>query len=610
MKRVSLSSVFRGLIFFLAISPVASGVSANGAKTSVCDMALRDLGTVQNIMEVAYAPREWKEKHFGWDMDKEIAEARAQVQANPNLGVRGYQEIFRRFFTSTRDYHVSVSFVSTEHAQLPITVKSSKGRYFIANVDREALPLEKFPFQEGDEIVEFNGAPVQKEIDAIKAEMLVDNESKLDLNNEQTDQALAALFFNSRKREHGHVPSGVAHLKIQPKNGSAVQAVELDWAYQQELIRETDDLPAPPSAPRFIDSANTAEILPSKDRLPILNRQMVVPFSDLNRHRAKGKPGGKPVEENPHGLGSRKSFVPDLDGKKIWQTEEENPFYAYIVQTEDGQHIGFLRLANYVPEDADKAVKAFEEIIQEFESKADAVVVDQINNPGGSILYLYALASMLSDKPLQTPTHRMAITEKEVQSAVAMSRILSVPKLAKIVLGKSLQGYPVNNETIAALKEYFDFVAAQWNQQKYLTDPHYMYGIKTITPSANVRLTKPILFLTNELDFSGGDFMPAILQDNQRVTTLGTKTAGAGGYVIEQTYTNRLGIAGFRTTGSIAERVKVEQRATSTPTSRDPIENLGVQPDVEYQITPHDIQNGYPGYKAAIQQALQRIMHR
>lgn len=38
-----------------------------------------------------------------------------------------------------------------------------------------------------------------------------------------------------------------------------------------------------------------------------------------------------------------------------------------------------------------------------------------------------------------------------------------------------------------------------------------------------------------------------------------------------------------------------------------PLENLGVTPDIPYAITPDDLQNEFRGYKAAVEQALENL---
>ena len=58
----------------------------------------------------------------------------------------------------------------------------------------------------------------------------------------------------------------------------------------------------------------------------------------------------------------------------------------------------------------------------------DAMVIDQNNNPGGSVFYLYALASMLATQPMQTTLHRMAITQADVFSALTQIDQLSAVK--------------------------------------------------------------------------------------------------------------------------------------------------------------------------------------
>ena len=91
--------------------------------------------------------------------------------------------------------------------------------------------------------------------------------------------------------------------------------------------------------------------------------------------------------------------------------------------------------------------------------------------------------------------------------------------------------------------------------------------------------------------------MPAILQDNKRAKLFGSQTAGAGGYVHTFEFPNCHGIAKCSYTASIAERINLRK-----------IENLGVTPDIEYQITAEDLQKGYQGYVDAVNQAVQTLL--
>ncbi|MFZ3231509.1 MAG: hypothetical protein WA160_14980 [Pseudobdellovibrio sp.] len=66
--------------------------------------------------------------------------------------------------------------------------------------------------------------------------------------------------------------------------------------------------------------------------------------------------------------------------------------------------------------------------------------------------------------------------------------------------------------------------------------------------------------------------------------------AGAGGYVNDIAIQNNVGISSFRYTESIAERV-----------NKNPIENLGVTPDIEYEMTESDFTNNFARYVQLIQ---------
>jgi len=296
-------------------------------------------------------------------------------------------------------------------------------------------------------------------------------------------------------------------------------------------------------------------------------------------------------------IGSKTSFIPAL-GSKIWSTGEKDLFDAYIFQDKDRKLMGYVRIPSYVA-GAEHAAE-FAKIIRKLETHTEGLVIDQVNNPGGSVFYLYALASMLSDKALYTPRHRMTITQADVAEALFTLpelRKIRTDEEAKLFFGDTVGGFPVDKTFVHFTIKFFQFMVDEWNAGRQLTRPYHLWGADQINPSKVAQYTKPILLLTNELDFSGGDFFPAILQDNKRVTILGTRTAGAGGYVMRQSFPNIFGLGFFSLTGSIAERV-----------DQNPIENLGVTPDVPYALTPEDFQNNFKGYTQSILSTLRTLI--
>jgi hypothetical protein len=330
------------------------------------------------------------------------------------------------------------------------------------------------------------------------------------------------------------------------------------------------------------------------------------------QHQADGR---QPMGDEYEPIGHRKTLLPFL-GEVIWEYSPSFPegledgrmvkipwqlnFNAYIYQTPSGKKVGFVRIPHYDAEALEARI--FGDIMKHMEAEADALIIDQMNNPGGSVFYVYALLSHLSDQPLKTPRHVMTITQEKVLEAKEMLPVLLQihdDVDAKELLGSDelFSGYPVDYTLVQMMVEYCRFIIEEWNSGRWKTRPYYIFAIDQINPARSGVFTKPIIMLVNELDFSGADFFPAILQDNDRVTLVGTRTAGAGGYVLGHMYPNIFGVQGVAYTASLAWRPSMK-----------PIENLGVQPDFILERTARDMEYGYEDYAQSLNAIVEQVL--
>lgn len=542
-----------------------------------------NLDTIQNIFEARYAPYDWKYKYAGWEMEREFQKAKNTVLAIQDISLKEYQQIVREVLQTTKDYHVAVRFFSTEAAELPFNVKGINGKYFFVALDHDKMP-EEYPLEIGDELIEFDGKPVHEVVETLR--------KGLGETNLETDQALAEICLTHRMGLRGDVvPRGPVTITVKSANSNKILSFQLIWNYQPEKIKSGMFGKKP--SEDFLQ----AHHFKNKN---FVDRQLLNPLA-IDLGFAKTTLEGDNETDSyhkdvtdPNALGLKKSFIPTL-GPKAWETDDKNIFHAYIFFTPDNRPMGYIRIPHYIlpPE---KAAEEFAQIVALMEETTEGLIIDQVNNFGGNVFCLYSLVAMLTDKPLHTPKHRMMITQQDVAEALQMLEELaplSSNEEVKEALGTSLYGYPLNYQVVQFIRHYAQFIIEEWNAGHRLTQPHYLWGVDHINPSPHANYTKPILVIVNELDFSGGDFFPAILQDNHRAVIFGTTTAGAGGYIDGQSYGNRFGIAGIRLTASIAERINAQ-----------PIENLGVTPDIVYKLSENDVRYGYKEYTDAILKAL------
>jgi hypothetical protein len=566
------------LVFFSLSSIVVSAESSLDFYTK--ERMVQEIDVLKNIAQVRYAPQQWKELCYGWKLKDAAAKAKERVWTYPvdNIPLKVFQRIVSDFFLSFKDYHTRVFFYSTEEARLPLHIKGIGRRYFVAYLNEQKLPATAL-LQVGDEVVSFDGIPIHTYVKQLK-----DNE--LASIQPFTDAALAEIVLTNRSGMYGHhVPKGSALLTLRSHTTHALYDAELAWQYSPEEL-ERQPLPAAIAAmeePTFTNAFQS-----------IFNPSMLTLYSQIQSlAEATYNP-------NTYMMGGRYSYTPTL-GKVLWESPEHLPFHAYLFEMANGVKAGYVRLPHYQLKVKD--VANFGILINFFEQHTQALVIDQLNNPGGSVFCLYEIASMLTEYPLTVPRHSLAITHHEAaMAATTLPNLLAISndEEAKAVMGDVemfLQGHLGNYATAQSFVKYLQFILEEWQQGHIITDFTYLCGVDQIPPHPDQRYTKPILFLTNCLNFSSGDILPAILQDNSRAVLLGERTAGAGGTFIRATHINPFGIRNYGLTTSLVQRANGQI-----------IENTGVTPDVPYQLTVRDLQCHYEGYRSKILQTLQSLI--
>jgi hypothetical protein len=552
--------IFRCALSLIALTGYESEAYANQ------DNRLLDLELIYNIFNTQYAPKEWKEDHLGWDLEKEYQTAHAKITANPQLSSSEFHDIIRNFIRSSQDYHVSCQFSSTEGSRLPFSVKSANGRYFVYSIDEKKMDSEIFPISIGDELLTIEDKPVDEVAKSII--------SKIGLGAKRTDQAIADFMITDRFLSHGTpVPKGPVNLKFLDKKSGRLKTYQMVWHYHPEYVtfhRKKEE---------------------KKKKKPLLHDKMIAP-KELTDIKLAGK---------KHLFGDKYSDIPPL-GKIVWENPSENEFEAYIYLTPDGEHVGFLRIPDYMPiyEDDEDEDAELVTIMKKFEESASCLVIDQRNNPGGSLDCAYSIASFFAEKPLATPKHKVMMQPELIaycRLELELINQIHDKEDAKAFLEDCSYSVKPSLHLVNMIKETYEFFISEWEAGKTLSGPIFLQGVDRINPHPKIVFTKPVLVLINELSMSCGDIFPAIMQDNKRAVIMGTRTTGAGGAVVAQSLLNNDGIRRMSYTVTLLERGE----------NRTKIENLGVTPDVEYKVSEYDLQHHHKGYKNAILDVLRSL---
>ena len=583
-------------------------------ETMTQETMIVDLEALKYAVSSKYAPKDWKKSFLNWDLEDSFQIARNKVLALEVPTAKDYQKIVKEFFASMQDYHVQTFFYSTGFSTIPIRMKSAGGKYFIVesekeiNLDNDILEFSKFDpvdlkllnaslqkISKGDEILLING---------VKPKLAVENFMKeAAISSDPTGVSIGEMGLFRRLGMFGQEALiEDIEITILKKGETNPITLTLPWLHKPEWVGnkqlEKQELSKGlnketgvvlPSLPQGLDkdfSVRIARELKDKDPSRL--------FKKPNKQK---KEAGEEVTEDKR----EKGYLPPL-GEVLWESSKKQTIYAYLYKNNEGKKIGYIYLPTFVfgGEDAVKVIKEIEKAIKYFNKESEALVFDIAGNPGGSFFFLCAVLSTLSDKPLSLPTHKEMLTQEEIYRSIEAFNFLKYEypefgPFAHYLTG----GYRISDKQLEVACNHYLNIINQWNlgglQSGQLSSRGYLTGIEEVLPNS-INYSKPLFILTDELDFSCADFFAAILQDNRRAKIFGMTTAGAGGYVNSFEHISQFGVALYSLTGSIAYRE-----------SGVPIENLGVTPDIPYQLTPRDLQDNYKDYIKTLNEEINRL---
>lgn len=485
---------------------------------------LSDLNSLVGTIKSGYGPLKYKEKVLGLNIDMLAREYSEKIEATKTNG--DFYYLLVQFVAEFQDSHFGASLPTTHVSKLNFRTDYVDGKVLIETINREKLTEEKFPFEKGDEIVTFNGKPVQEEINKLIPYM--GQGFKL------TAQRKATMMLTQRNGAKVPVQTGTVTLGIKRFKTRMISEVELNWELSGKPVDE------------YIASNKNLK-----------SRSLHVNYDQIKLPKEE-------IENTYRCSGTTRIKIP-TDATIIMK----DPFVAYYHKTDKG-NIGYLRIPHYSPEDQNFELrfKQYEYAVSVLEKNTVGLIIDQDHNCGGSVSYLHQIVSLFAKEEF-APMQFELLANKEAYMDFSKWTAETNPMT-------------IESKDIERVR---DLIYDTWmNGENFLTVKTSIFG-NLVEARNKVTYTKPILMLVDEMCGSGGDAFPSIMQGIGRAKLLGTRTMGAGGHVVELPELNNSQIL-VRMTKSLFYRpdgVAVENNGANPDITYFPTQNDFVNEYQDYQ---------------------------
>lgn len=525
-----------------------------------------DFEQLAALVSRAYAPYEWKRERFGNDALR-IAPWLERVRAAQSD--LEYFEICSEYLASLRDLHTGFSLPSDFVAEIPLGVDLYDGRALIDTINRAELPVDRYAFEIGDEVVSVDGESAAAWMDRV--------ERLQSFADERATRrwALDQLFF----RAQAAIPSAPrigasARVVVKRRVSGALETHDIPWIVSGTPFTVSGPIPLPQSAATLMDA----------DPAPAASwRRSVEAFADRTPPRFKRlRRFGSvfPAFDPPEGFRPRQGQV------------ASSLVFSGTYQA-GGYTIGLLRIPAFPTSQFAQStmLRAIDTELAFFRDNVDGLVVDVMRNPGGSV----CLTNEILRRFIPVPFRTIADEFRPTWGIVQLFR-------QDVEDAKFLNASP---DTIVILEGFLKDIETAYYEFRGRTGPIPACGLSLdLTPLPGY--AGPMLVLIDEFSASSADAFPAILQDNNRALMFGRTTPGGGGLSVSRPIGPYSEAA-----AAVTVTLGIRPRTTEIPglPSTNTLENNGAWPDFEADIMTEEnlLSGGRPFVEAFTQAMIEHI---
>lgn len=583
-----------------------------GALVSACSLPLNpmtaeerkaDLNWAFTIIEHNYAPSEFKKNQWGVD----IAELKADClsRAESEMSNNEFLVLFQECLHSLKDPHVGAQQLNNgilpeyaEVAHLGFTTIRSKIELEGEWVDTLKIvsPLKGSegagaPLVRGDVLLSVNGKSIK---DYLNSELV----PSLDVGQAEANLSAAALRFAVRLSTEVRLPEEDS-LQIEVLRGKMRFFIELPWIKEDLLSFQIKQ--SPEDQGDSINDSETMVVQVPDSIVPLAAhffgfQQLKDVFSFLDRPLVEVgrrvdlllRTGFRVMRFNPviqsmlNGEWDSEQEWQSLLGYRIYPMSvkvtdlmDEPLFNAKMITTDSGDVYAYIQLSSFPAED--KILVEWGRAIRAIEDKQiKSVILDLVDNGGGSLVHGLRILNMLRKKSLQYPSLKLRLNNNWLNSfksqaafgnddyakSIARSVVRSLEQDQKAGLSLSR---PISVKTL---------------------DPFFLQN-----PFIGLNDDVKIALMVNEFCVSMCDIFASVFQENKMGIVIGQQTMGGGGNVVQH------GLSPIAKIG-----ISLTESMVLSPQGKV-IENFGVTPDVMVDM----VADREQGFKKAFEAAYQYI---